>query len=405
MMTNRSFTKISTIILSSILLFACGEKKKPAPNPATIPVPVNLFGVKHQTPVYYDKFPATVVALMQVDIHPEVEGYVTGIFFKEGGHVKKGQKLYTIDDSKYQASYNQAQANVRVSQANLDQAQKDADRYIYLNQHDAVAKQILDHAMTTLQNAKNQVSAAKQDLIKAQTDLSYSIIRAPFDGTIGISQVKLGNTVTVGQTVLNTISTDGPMAVDVVVNEKQIPRFVRLQQSKPAAADSIFTLVLPDNTMYTDVGQISFIDRGVNPLTGSITVRIVFPNASSLLRSGMSCTLRVRNADTTSQIIIPGRAVVEQMGEYFVYIAKDTTITTAADSAKKGKDTPPQGPSLHAIQKKITLGQAIADMVIVKTGLQDGDSLIVDGVQKLHDGSLITTQNTAGPAGQQPAKK
>ncbi len=120
------------------------------------------------------------MALSQVDIHPEAEGYITGIFFKEGDHVKKGQKLYTIDDSKYQASYNQAQANVRVAESNLDQAQKDADRYIYLNQHDAVARQVLDHSLTTLQNAKDQVTAAKQDVAKAQTDLELFCNQSPF---------------------------------------------------------------------------------------------------------------------------------------------------------------------------------------------------------------------------------
>jgi len=391
----RSFVKISTVIIGSALLFACGEKKKPAVNPANIPVPVNLYGVHHEAPVYYDKFPATVVALMQVDIHPEVEGYVTGIFFKEGDHVKKGQKLYSIDDRKYEASYSQSQANERVAESNLDQAQKDADRYIYLNEHDAVAKQILDHAMTTLQNAKNQVAAAKQDLVRTQTDLNYSIIRAPFDGTIGISQVKLGNTVTVGQTILNTISTDGPVAVDVVVNEKQISRFLKLDQKKPALTDSIFTLLLPDNTLYGEVGQISLIDRGVNPQTGAIIVRMVFPNPSGALRSGMSCTLLVRNNDNTSQVIIPGKAVVEQMGEYFVYVAKDTTVAST-DTSKAAKDAA-QIPSLRAIQKKIVLGQAIADSVIVKAGLQDGDSVIIDGVQRLHDGSLLTKGNVAMP--------
>jgi len=93
------------------------------------------------------------------------------------------------------------------------------------------------------------------------------------------------------------------------------------------------------------------------------------------------------------------------MGEYFVYVAKDTAIASA-DTSKKSKGTPPQGPSLHAIQKKIALGQTISDRIIVRSGLQDGDSLIVDGVQKLHDGSLITTANTPGaPQGQAGGKK
>ena len=403
---NRSFLKISVVrkkykttsvkmfmlafylITISVILNSCGDAKQAAPNPASIPVPVNIYEAHPEKAAYYEQYPANVVALMQVDIHPEVEGYVTGIFFKEGDHVKKGQKLYTIDDSKYRASHNQAEANVKVAMSNLDQAKKDADRYTYLNEHDAVAKQILDHALTTLQNAKDQVTAAKQDLAKTQTDLSYSVIKAPFDGTIGISQVKIGNTVAVGQTVLNTISTDNPMAVDFVVNEKQIPRFVKLKEHKPNPADSVFTLALPDNTIYSNPGEISFIDRGVNPLTGTITVRLVFPNSSSTLRAGMSGTVRVRNNDTSKQLMIPSKAIVEQMGEYFVYVAKDTVLP-AADNAGKGKDQQPKGPSLVALQRKVSLGQTIADRVIVRTGIQDGDKVIVDGVQKLRPGSLI----------------
>ncbi|MFI5196172.1 MAG: efflux RND transporter periplasmic adaptor subunit [Chitinophagales bacterium] len=392
----RSFLKIVAVIISSIILYACGGSKQAAPNPANMPVPVNLYDVHLERVVYYDKYPATVVALMQVDIRPEVEGYVTGIFFKEGEHVKKGQKLYSIDDSKYQASVNQAQANVRVAEANLDQAQKDADRYNYLNEHEAVAKQILDHAMTTLQNAKSQVTAAKQDLAKAKTDLNYSVIKAPFDGTIGISQVKLGNTVTVGQTILNTISTDGPTAVDFVINEKQIPRFIKLEQKKINPTDSIFTFLLPDNTLYGYTGQISLIDRGVNPQTGTITVRLVFPNPASELRAGMSGSVRVRNDDTAQQLLVPGKAIVEQMGEYFVFTAKDTLIASSSDTSGKNKGEQPQAPSLHAIQKKVVLGQVIGDRVIIRSGLESGEHVVVDGVQKLHDGSLIVTGGKPG---------
>ena len=384
---NRSLLKIITITAVSIILYSCGGTKQAAPNPANMPVPVNVFEAHAEKATYFDKFPGTVTALMQVDIHPEVEGYVTGIFFKEGDHVTKGQKLYSIDDSKYQASYNSAQANVKVATSNLEQAQKDADRYVYLNEHDAVAKQILDHAMTTLQNAKDQVTAAKQDLTKTKTDLSYSVIRAPFDGTIGISQVKVGNTVNVGQTVLNTISSDNPMAVDFVVNEKQITRFLGLKQHPPAASDSVFSLLLPDNSLYAGSGQISFIDRGVNPLTGTITVRLVFQNDASILRAGMSCTVRVRNGDTTAQMLVPSKAIVEQMGEYFMYVAKDTLI--ASTDTAKNKDAQPQSPSLHAVQRKVILGQTIADKVIVLAGIGEGDKVIIDGVQRLRPGAPI----------------
>lgn len=382
---NRSVLHTTIFIAGMAALAACGEKKADAPNPANIPVPVNIYEVHAEKAVYYDMYPGNVVALNQVDLRSQTEGYVTGIFFKDGDHVTKGQKLYQIDVSKYQATVSQSNSALMVAKSNLDQAQKDADRYTYLNEHDAVAKQTLDHAMTALQNAKNQYAAAKQDVVKTQTDLNYSIIKAPFDGTIGISQVRQGASVSAGSTVLNTISTNDPMAVDILINEKQIPHFVSMQKQTTNAADSLFTMLMPDNSLYGGTGQISLIDRGVNTQTGSITVRIAFPNKSGLLRAGMSSKVRVRNQDTAMQVIIPNKAVVEQMGEYFVYVAKDTVIKSATDTTIKKTEAP----SPHAVQRKVTLGVAIADRIIVKSGLNEGDRVIVDGVQKLHDGSLI----------------
>ena len=324
------------------MVAGCGGAPKQGA-PANAPVPVNTYLAHRGKAVYYDKFPGTVTAFQQVDLRAEAEGYVTGIFFKEGERVHKGQKLYEIDNRIYDASHNQAIANVKVAEANLDQAQKDADRYIYLNDHDAIAKQTLDHALTTLQNAKNQLTAAKQDLVKTETDLNYTYVKAPCDGTIGISQVKVGNTVTRGQTILNTVSTDNPMAVDFEVNEKQIRRFVNISNEK--SGDSLFSLVLPDNSLYYGRGRIMFMDRGVNPQTGTITVRLGFPNDSGFLRSGMSCLVRVKNQDTSDKMMIPAKSVVEQMGEYFVYVARDTAM---APAGPVDQNAPAPKVSLHA---------------------------------------------------------
>ena len=202
------------LFLFGVLFFSC-KHKPPPPNPA---VPVNLITVKAQKVYYYDNFPATTQALSQVDLHPQVQGYVTGIFFTEGTKVQKGQKLYEIDKSIYQASVDQAAANVQVAMGNQVQAKQDADRYTYLNTHNAIAKQVLDHAIISLQNAENQVKAAQDALTTAKTNLSYATIYAPFTGIIGFSQVKLGNLVTVGTTLLNTISTIDPIALDFLIN-------------------------------------------------------------------------------------------------------------------------------------------------------------------------------------------
>ncbi len=362
---------------------ACSSNPGNLPNP-NAPIPVNILAAQPQKAVYFDKFPGTVTALMQVDIRAVAEGYITGIFFKEGDKVKKGQKLYEIDNRIYSASHSQSQANLKVAEANLEQAQKDADRYTYLNEHDAVAKQTLDHALTTLQNAKSQLAAVRQELVKTETDLNYTIVRAPCDGTIGISQVKTGNTVTRGQTILNTISSDNPMAVDFQVNEKQIQRFVRIEKTK--SADTIFSLLLPDNTPYYANGHLMLMDRGVNAQTGTITIRLAFSNDSGFLRAGMSCLVRVRNQDTALQIMVPGRAIVEQMGEYFVFLAKDTLMPPSGPQT--GPNAKPVS-SLHAIQRKVMLGPNVADKVVIRSGLQQGEQVIVDGVQRLRDGADI----------------
>ena len=172
--------------------------------------------LKLQAVLYYEKFPGTTVALSQVNLLPQVQGAITGIFFKEGSHVEKRQKLYEIDPRISQDNYNAAVANEKVAQGNLVQAQQDADRYDYLNKYNAVAKQLYDHAIITLQNAKSSVKSSADAVKSAKTNLGYTVIYAPFSGTIGISQVKLGNVVTVNTTVLNTISTNNPMAVDFV---------------------------------------------------------------------------------------------------------------------------------------------------------------------------------------------
>jgi membrane fusion protein (multidrug efflux system) len=393
---------LSLVFILPLALFSC-QQKAPAPNP---PTPVNLATVKTAAVLYYDNYPATTQALSQVDLHAQVQGYITGIYFTEGTHVRKGQKLYAIDERLYQAAYDQAAANLKVAEGNQVQAQQDADRYQYLIQHNAVAKQTLDHAVIALQNSKNEVAAAQQALKTAATNLAYSIITAPFDGTIGFSQVKLGNLVTIGTTILNTISTDNPMAVDFLINESQLSNYEDLQKQKQHQVDSLFTIELPNHSIYSQLGKISVIDRAVDPQTGTIRVRLVFPNPAQDLRAGMSCVVRVHNLESSPQIVIPSRAIVEQMGEYFVYIAKDTTLHQAADTAGRatGAGNSPadsagaKGPQLVAVQVKVETGQTIGSNTIIKSGLKNGDRIIVDGIQTLHDGSPITTANRQGPA-------
>ena len=331
-------------------------------------IPVTVSNVSLVEAVFYNSYPGNITALKEVELRGQVSGYITGIYFTEGKEVHTGEKLYEIDRRKYEATYKEAQSNVKIAEANLEKVQRDADRYTDLAKQDAVAKQILDNSMTDLNNARQQVEAAKSEMVKAKTDFDYSLINAPFDGTIGFSGVRLGTLITPGQTLLNTVSSDDPMGIDFEISETELSRFRQLENAGISAKDTTFKITLPDNSTYPFFAKISVIDRAVDPLTGTIRVRITVPNHEKILKPGMSCKVLVLNAYAGQQIIIPFEAVLEQLSEYFVYTIKDN----------------------KAQQVKISLGPRVNANVIVLKGLKGDETIVVDGIQKLHDGSEIS---------------
>lgn len=361
-----------------ILLIAassCGKKDKEQQGPPPA-VAVNTDTVQEAATIYYDNYPATITALIQVEIKPQVSGNITGVYFHDGDHVHKGEKLYSIDAQQYEGQYQEAIANVDVAKANLVKAQKNADRYLELQKNDAIATQTVDNALADLDASKQQVAAAQANVQAVETSLKYTTIYSPIDGTIGISMVKTGTSV-YPQTLLNTVSTDDPIGADVSIDQTLIPKFAKLLNSKTSAADSTFTIALPDGTIYPYPGHITLLDRAVDPTTGTIKARIVFPNAQKILKDGATCNIRVENKTPANTVVIPYKCIVEQLGEYFVYQVKDTI----------------------ALQKKVSLGNKINAMVIVTNGLQPGDIIVSDGVQKLRDSTAIRT----GPMPQQAA--
>ena len=352
-------------ITSGLLSCTGNSANKKAIVPA---IPVTVSNVSLVEAVFYNSYPGNITALKEVELRGQVSGYITGIYFTEGKEVHTGEKLYEIDRRKYEATYKEAQSNVKIAEANLEKVQRDADRYTDLAKQDAVAKQILDNSMTDLNNARQQVEAAKSEMVKAKTDFDYSLINAPFDGTIGFSGVRLGTLITPGQTLLNTVSSDDPMGIDFEISETELSRFRQLENAGISAKDTTFKITLPDNSTYPFFAKISVIDRAVDPFTGTIRVRITVPNHEKILKPGMSCKVLVLNAYAGQQIIIPFEAVLEQLSEYFVYTIKDN----------------------KAQQVKISLGPRVNANVIVLKGLKGDETIVVDGIQKLHDGSEIS---------------
>lgn len=378
--------KIKTYVLYytlflTVFLFSCKSRTEVSQTVAA--VPVVPYTVQSGQNVFYQTYPGTVVAPDEVQLRSEVSGFVTGIYFVEGSQVSKGAKLYEIDRRKFQAAYEGAKATVEIATANLKKAERDADRYKKLDEQNAIAKQVFDDAMTALENTKMQLKSAKANLVNAQTDFNYSLITAPFSGSIGFSMVKPGAFVTAGQTLLNTISSEDPVGVDFIIDEKSLPYLIQVQQKKQLSQDSTFRLVLPDNSDYQFSGKLSTIDRAVDPATGTIRIRTIFPNPEKTLRPGMNCKIKILDENSGLNINIPLRAIAEQMSEYFVYVIDNKNVVK---------------------QKRIELGPVRGENVVIKKGLNNGDKIVLEGIQKIHEGSTVILPDSTNKGSSEQSK-
>ncbi|RYY95356.1 MAG: efflux RND transporter periplasmic adaptor subunit [Chitinophagaceae bacterium] len=366
---NTTAASLLSLLLAATLLSSCGEHKVAA-SVAPPPVFVRIDTVTEADAAYFDEYPATLAALNEVRLTAQVSGYITGVHFQDGARVTKGQTLYTIDRQVYAANLQQAVAAQQVQETNLLKARKDADRYHELDRQDAVAKQQVDYADAALEAARKQVEAARANVAAVRANVGFAVIRAPFTGTIGISQVKTGTAVVAGQTVLNTVSTNDPVAVDINVDQKDVFRFAELQQK--GATDSTFTLAFGEDR-YAVPGRLALLDRSVDPQTGTLKARILFANPKNLLRPGMNATVRVRSSGATRGIVIPAKALVEQLGEYYVYVAGDSS---------------------KALQRKVEPGRTVGAGILIRSGLQPGERIVTEGQQNLKEGARFTTEAT-----------
>lgn len=364
---------LSSLLGASALLASCGGKAEPnAPlGPQAVSVTTAL--VTSGAVSYSLSYPGTIVPFNETELRAEVSGYLTGIHVADGARVHQGQSLYEIDRVRYTSARDQAQANLSIAQSNLQRIRTDLGRYEELDKKNAIAKQTLDYAKTDLSNAEAQVASAQAALTTAQTNLNRSVIKAPFAGVVGISQVRQGALVSAGSTLLNTISSLNPMLVEFSINEKDINYFIELQKSSEKS-DSLISIRLPDGSVYPHFGRVETIDRAIDPQTGTLRIRARFENPDGKLRAGMNASVQVLNQVETPQLLIPYKAIQEQLGETIVYVVlPDSTVE----------------------QRGIHTGIKTGQDIVVTEGLKEGETIITEGLLNLRNGSRITTAAAA----------
>lgn len=360
--------KKTTLGISMLIFLACSEEKITENQPTTVTVDEavsNIISLEQ-------RFPASMVALKEVELRADVVGYITQISVADGERVRQGQVLYQIDKSRYQAQLDQAQSQLEIARANQARSERDITRYEKLREGNAIAGKIYDDALTEIVSRQQELLSAQAAVNNAKTDLGYATIRAPFAGTVGFSSVRLGALVTPGQTPLNIISADDPMGMDFYADEKSLNDFIKLSgQADKVLADSVFRLLLPNQELYPFPGSIETIDRAIDRGTGTIQIRLKFPNPDYSLKPGLNATLLYTRTSPEPQITVLQKALVERLGEVYVYVAE------------------------NGVAKQITVktGNKTKERVVIQEGLRSGQQVIISGVQKIADGDKIQIKN------------
>jgi membrane fusion protein, multidrug efflux system len=366
------------------LALGCGEKTPPPPPPPTV-----LFAtvVKEDVPVYTE-FVGTVNGYINVEIRARVAGFLDSQAYKDGAYVKSGTLLFTIDPRQYQSQVLQARGDLAQAQAMLTRDNITVQRYRPLAAKQAISQQDLDNAIATQESAVGQVQTAKASLEQAKLNLSYTKIYSPVDGIAGTTLVNVGNLVGQGTpTLLTTISQVEPSKVIFNASEGEYLRYAakarQLEEQDTAEMNRRLAemrdggpgpleLILADNSVYPYRGFIIALQRQVQTTTGTIQLEAVFPNPKALLRPGQYARVRGAlpglGADT---LLIPQAAVTEIQGTF-------TVAVVAADD------------KVHI--RTVEVGRRVGWQWIVTSGLEAGERVITEGLQKVTNGTLVKPQ-------------
>ena len=312
--------------LFSAAFYSCKEKEQPK----AITPDVNYVTAGQKTLPVFTDYVGTTLGQEDVQIQSRVDGWVTGIYFKEGDLVQKGQLLYTIDDLPIKNKINEAEA--RLAEANAAKANSKAElsRVEPLTAMHALSQRDLDAAKASYIASVSQVDAAEASLRNANIELGYTKITSPITGVIGISKVLVGDYIAKFNTggPLNTVSSIGSMRVRFTINEDEYLKFAKRKTNndqKILQNQIQANLILNDGSLYNETGTISLANRQIDNETGSLLIQASFPNPTALLRPGQYVKVRLKTDEFSNAVIVPQQAIIQLQSIYQVFIINDSS--------------------------------------------------------------------------------
>jgi len=357
---------------ATLLLAACGKDDKGPPPPPE----VSIITLKPRTVAITDQLPGRTTAFRVAEVRPQVTGIVQKRLFGEGSEVKAGEQLFQIDSGSYRAALSSAEAALKRAEAQAVTAKLLAERYEPLIAANAVSKQENDEAVAAKARAEADVASAKAAVDAARINVVYTQVLSPINGRIGRTLVTEGALVTSGQEApLATVQQLDPIYVDIAQSSTEILRLRRQMDSgemvKDANNQAEVTLTLEDGSVYPEHGRLKLSEASVDPSTGSVLLRAVFPNPRRELLPGMFVRAQLAQGTRSAAILVPQRGVSHNpKGEASVLLVdKDDKV----------------------VERVVTADRAINGEWLITAGLAPGDRVIVDGLQKAKPGSPVKT--------------
>ncbi|WP_372751006.1 efflux RND transporter periplasmic adaptor subunit [Labilibaculum sp.] len=365
---------LASMILSILALSSCNNSQHQQAAQGPMPFPVESATKSNVT--VYNEYAANIEGEQNIEIRAKVDGFVDKIYIDEGAEVKKGQMLFKLSSQTLNQQVNAAKANIEVAKAQLVSAQVEVDKITPLVQKNIISAVQLQTAESSLNAAKAQLIASQANYMNAKENLDYTFIKSPVDGIIGSIPYRIGSLVGRSEAQpLTTVSNISNVYAYFTLNEKQLLQFNR-QLNGNSIASKIkelpeVELILADGSTYDHKGKIETINGMVNPRTGSISYRAIFPNPANLLRSGSSGKVKMPSIENNI-IMVPQKATYEMQGKKFVYLVNKENKVQA---------------------KEVSISTSIDEKFIVQNGLNEGETFVTDGLIKLREGMLIQPMN------------
>ena len=357
-----------------LALGGCGREAPTLP-----PLEVTVLEVRPADYPIYLEMVGQTLGSVDIPIRARVDGVLEEMHFLEGRPVEKGQLLYVIDPQPYEARVVEAQGRLAEARTRLAKAQSDLERIRPLAAMDAVSQQDLDGAVAQYEAAQGSVQAAEAQVEQARLQLGYTRITAPVDGLIGITQAKVGEYVgrSPNPVVLNVVSRTDPIRVRFAVNEREYLRFRREFAARMQALDeraddrSTLQLLLADGSVHEYLGDVVSFDAAIDPGTGTFTLEADFPNPERIILPGQFARVRGVVDERRGALAVPQRAVMETQGLFqLAVVGEDGTVEL----------------------RRVEMGPRLEKLWIVDSGLEPGERIALDGLQRLRTGMKVETK-------------